>query len=401
MLDNQAKPKSVFTTSYQYGDNNEEYVFACKGRPFAALISDILPTPDTNLIDHNLVRELGLKMTNLQCRKFHFAGHKMRVLGRVSTAVQCIQDGRTNGGIHLKGLVVTNLDQYLDTQVIVGSKMRGNIRKMSSKCVNERKCSTGDSDDVYADSDSDDSVLYFPSHWQMGQQESDDVYADSDSNDSVVSTQALEDSLLAPDSTTAEVMTSTTVSSSKTSSTTVSSSMMSSPAVSSSMMSSPAMVPLMVSSATRSSHVPPSSSITTSTATTSVTPAWVYPLLPGNPSQWYDKAEYRGKIIQQSIRDNKPRITNISHGSSNSKFRVGTWDPLDKANDESRHAVLADLRRVDPDRVCHLCSYLLRHKCPLTDHFGVMQHCRDCCNTANQLHLKLAAENYREALQKM
>jgi len=161
MNDNQTKPKSVFTTSYQYGDHNEEYVFACKGRPFAALISDILPTPDTNLIDHNLVRELGLKMTNLQCRKFHFAGHKMRVLGRVSTAVQCIQDGRTNGGFHLKGLVVTNLDQFLDTQVIVGAKMRGNIKKMSSKGFNERKCSTGDSDDDYSwHSDDDRSVDY-------------------------------------------------------------------------------------------------------------------------------------------------------------------------------------------------------------------------------------------------
>ena len=191
MINNQTKPKSVFTTSYQYGDHNEEYVFACKGRPFAALISDILPTPDTNLIDHNLVRELGLKMTNLQCRKFHFAGHKMRVLGRVSTAVQCIQDGRTNGGFHLKGLVVTNLDQFLDTQVIVGAKMRGNIRKMSSKCFNERKCSTGDSDDVYSDSDVSTGLVG-------------DAYTgySSDSDDSVVSTQALEDSLLAPDSTT-------------------------------------------------------------------------------------------------------------------------------------------------------------------------------------------------------
>ena len=83
MIDNQ----TLFTTSYRYGSTDEEFVFACKGRPFAALISDILPTPDTNLIDHNLVRELGLKMTNLQCRKFHFAGHKMRVLGRVSTAL--------------------------------------------------------------------------------------------------------------------------------------------------------------------------------------------------------------------------------------------------------------------------------------------------------------------------
>ena len=58
MIDNQ----TAFTTSYRYGNTDEEFVFACKGRPFAALISDILPTPDTNLIDHTLVRELGLKM---------------------------------------------------------------------------------------------------------------------------------------------------------------------------------------------------------------------------------------------------------------------------------------------------------------------------------------------------
>ena len=88
MIDDQTKSGTVFTTSYQYGSSDEEFVFACKGRPFATLVSENLPIPDTNLIDHHMVRDLGLKISNLQCRKFHFAGHIMRILGRVSTTVQ-------------------------------------------------------------------------------------------------------------------------------------------------------------------------------------------------------------------------------------------------------------------------------------------------------------------------
>merc|ERR1712110_343499 len=171
--------------------------------------------------------------------------------------------------------------------------------------------------------------------------------------------------------------------------------------VSSSMMSSPAVSPPTVSATTMSSHVFPSSSIKTSTAKTSVTTAWVYPSLPGNSSQWYDKAEYRGKVIQQSIRDGKPRITNIQYGCSSNKVRVGIWDHLDDpADHETRHAVLADLRKADPDRVCQLCSYLLRHKCSLTD-FGAPLHCKDCCNIASELHYKTAAEKYKEALKRL
>ena len=66
MLDNQTKPGAVSTTSYQYGSSEEEFVFACKGRPFATLVSDNRPIPDTSLIDHHMVRDLGLKISNLQ-----------------------------------------------------------------------------------------------------------------------------------------------------------------------------------------------------------------------------------------------------------------------------------------------------------------------------------------------
>ena len=96
-----------FTTAYEYGSADKEYVFCCKGRPFAALVSSSIPTPTSTLLDYDLIKKLGLKMTDIQCRKFFFAGNKMRILGRVSTAVQCVQGGKLSGNFHIKGLVIS------------------------------------------------------------------------------------------------------------------------------------------------------------------------------------------------------------------------------------------------------------------------------------------------------
>ena len=49
---------SVFITSYSYGLNGKEYVFSCKGRPCAALVSPHLPTPTSSLLDYDLVKKL-------------------------------------------------------------------------------------------------------------------------------------------------------------------------------------------------------------------------------------------------------------------------------------------------------------------------------------------------------
>ena len=86
------QPKSNFsnpTMFYQYGNNEKEFVFCVKGRPFPCLVSPYLPTPTASLLDYNLVRDLGLK---LQCQKFSFAGFKMRILGKVSVTVQCVHN---------------------------------------------------------------------------------------------------------------------------------------------------------------------------------------------------------------------------------------------------------------------------------------------------------------------
>jgi len=406
MID-QTKPSSVFTASYIYGSTDEEFVFACKGRPFAVLVSDNLPTPATNLIDHSLVRELGLKMSDLQCRKYFFAGHRMRVLGRVSTAVQCIKDGRTNGSFHLKGLVVTNLDQFLDTQVVAGAKMRGNILKTSSKFFNERKCSTEDSDGVNPDtsveSDSGDSDI---SLWDVEISPQNSVTAPSTTMPSPMmsSRPAASSSAMSPRPASSSSITSST------------------PMVSSSLMSSHARPP-QPSPITRNTTTMPSpsvarcsSSIATTTPSSSARvsssteqaqssyPSKLPILTYRDPNAihyWSQSAEYGGLVINQSNRDGKPRITNISEGHLSRKLRVGVWSHLDDpAGHEARHVVLANLRKAAPDRVCQLCSYNLLHNCSLTD-FGATQHCSECCSVANRLQKSRITREYKEALSQM
>ena len=100
-----------------------EFVVACKGRPFSILTAPSFTTPTTTLIDFNLVRDLKLNMTDLQCAKIQYGGHKMRILGKISTSVQCIKDGSQAGNLHLKATVVQDLYQTFDTHSIAGTKL--------------------------------------------------------------------------------------------------------------------------------------------------------------------------------------------------------------------------------------------------------------------------------------
>ena len=116
------------TMSYKYGNNDQEFVFCCKGRPFPCLVSPHLPTPTASLIDYHLVRDLGLKMTDLQCQKFSYCGFKMRILGKISITVQCINDGVSSGTFHIKGNVVLDLAKHLDTDCVAGVKMAAQLK---------------------------------------------------------------------------------------------------------------------------------------------------------------------------------------------------------------------------------------------------------------------------------
>jgi len=115
----------TFTTNYKYNAFEQEFVFCCKGKPFATLVSSNLPTPTSNLVDYDLVKDLNLKMTDLQCQKYHFAGNRFRILGKVSTTVQCVEEGALSGvNFHIKGLVVSDLNKILDTHCVAGGRMK-------------------------------------------------------------------------------------------------------------------------------------------------------------------------------------------------------------------------------------------------------------------------------------
>ena len=63
----------------------------------------------------------------------------MRILGRVSTAVQCVQGGRISGNFHVKGLVISDLYQMLDTHCVAGVKMRERITSLTGEASNEQE----------------------------------------------------------------------------------------------------------------------------------------------------------------------------------------------------------------------------------------------------------------------
>ena len=111
------------TLHYDGRQGEVEFVASVKGRPFAILTSSNFPTPDVTLVDYSLIRDLKLAMTDLQCAKFNFAGQKLRKLGKISTSVQCISDGKTSGNLHFKATVVQDLYQTFDTHSIAGNKL--------------------------------------------------------------------------------------------------------------------------------------------------------------------------------------------------------------------------------------------------------------------------------------
>ena len=112
------------TTNYIYSNSEQEYVFCYRARPFAMLSSSHFPTPTSSYVDHRLVMELGMKITDVGCKKLSFAGKKLRMLGKVSFTAQCVKDGQIFGNFQFKASVIEDLKYHFDTHGIVGVKMK-------------------------------------------------------------------------------------------------------------------------------------------------------------------------------------------------------------------------------------------------------------------------------------
>ena len=126
------------TTTYKYNSHEEEFVFCYKTRPFAILSSSFFPVPNCSYIDHHLIMELGMKMSDVGCKKICFAGKKLRMLGKVSFTAQCVKDGGVFGNFHVKATVIEDLKYHFDTHGIAGSKMtallHGDLVDNTSSC---------------------------------------------------------------------------------------------------------------------------------------------------------------------------------------------------------------------------------------------------------------------------
>ena len=116
------------TMCYKYGNDEKEFIFCIKGRPFPCLVSPYHPTPTASLLDWELVKSLGLKMTDLKCEKFSYCGFKMRILGKVQITAQCIHDGVSSGAFQIKANVVLDLAKNLDTECVAGTKMAAQLQ---------------------------------------------------------------------------------------------------------------------------------------------------------------------------------------------------------------------------------------------------------------------------------
>ena len=58
--------KAAVTMSQDRHGGAQKYVVACTSRPVTILVSNNFLTPDITFIDHKLVTELKLKMSDLQ-----------------------------------------------------------------------------------------------------------------------------------------------------------------------------------------------------------------------------------------------------------------------------------------------------------------------------------------------
>ena len=374
-----------FTTRYTYGNSEQEYVFSCRGRPFAALVSQNLsiPTPTSSLFDYDLIKSLGLKLTDLQCKKFFYAGNKFRILGRISTTVQCVQNGRSGSNFHVKGLVIADLNKVLDTHCVAGHKMQ---QQLSSLCDKVGVVSDDDDDnvdDLYHDQDhrhnNEEGGVFNERKCKTVEKEEYQnvprVGLVNVTSTSKSATQPLDPRLVAAvDCGTQPLI--------------------------------PSLVGInsgdeLVSSDTDSEdHCDPAN------------PAWAKPvhsrttigrsvthtLKHSSSANYYDLwskqalTQAEVKTIKKSQVDAKPRIVNLNADKGrHNMLRVGVWTNLDDPMEHQiRHIVAAEGRIARPEHVCEVCSYLLhttfsmtamrhvQHSCPLSNTTGI-KHCAMCC----------------------
>ena len=389
MTDTSSDNVCNFTTRYTYGNSEQEYVFSCRGRPFAALVSSNLSTPTSSLFDYDLIKSLGLKLTDLQCKKFFFAGNKFRILGRISTTVQCIQNGRSGSNFHVKGLVIADLNKALDTHCVAGHKMQ---QQISSLCVNAEDVSDDDVDDLNHDRDHhhDGRGKIFNERKckTQTQVKSNSVKRKSESK---APTHAKKPDFRKTDESSSDNESGTIhhvqcdwiVESDDTDYESVSNPAETSQSWMLTISSPHSELPPHLMK-TGHGYGGPCQVSTELPPGTCPRPSTLYGLKHfsnGDYDFWSEQSlnQTEVKALKKSQVDGKPRVVNVNADKHrDDMLRVGIWTKLDDPSEhQRRHVLIASLRRSAPDRVCQVCSYMLQHSC--SKHTGT-KHCTTCCD---------------------
>ena len=125
---------------------DREFVVACKGRPFSILTAPQFPTPIVTYVDYDLIHSLNIRMSDLQCKKLSYGGQKLRILGKISTSVQCITNGVSSGNLQFKAHVVEDLKKVFDTHSIAGIKLSDKLLGQEMKIPTDYSTEPTDED---------------------------------------------------------------------------------------------------------------------------------------------------------------------------------------------------------------------------------------------------------------
>ena len=110
------------------------------------LMSPQIETPPFTIIDYDFTRLIGLEMTDIQCGPFRYDGHKMRILGKVSTTIQCVEHGKITEDFHIEAKVASDLYALLDSHCVIGTDMMKSI-----SALNEEQGTSDDGHDTSQD----------------------------------------------------------------------------------------------------------------------------------------------------------------------------------------------------------------------------------------------------------
>ena len=102
--------------------NGADYTFVCGKIPFAITCSKILPHGENNLIDLDLVNKMKIPLLNIRVKRIQILGQECRSVGSIDQTIQCVNEGKLQGTVHLSAIVVRNLFDNFNVDCLASVK---------------------------------------------------------------------------------------------------------------------------------------------------------------------------------------------------------------------------------------------------------------------------------------